>query len=154
MPPLQACPACVMFPGVAGAAETTLTAIDCADELPHVLLAVTEMVPPVDPAATTMDDVVEVPLHPFGRVHVYEVAPFTEVTENVLLELELHTLAGPVIAPGIAGTAPKLTASVCADELPQKPFAVIEIVPPLAPTVAVMLSVIELPVHEPGRDQV
>ena len=48
---------------------------------PHVLLAVKEMVPPVDPTFTETD-VVPCPLlklHPEGRVQVYEVAPETAV---------------------------------------------------------------------------
>ena len=154
VPPLQAKPACAIFPGIEGAAATTPTASVCAVELPHALLAVTEIEPAAEPAVTMMVEVVEVPLQPLGNVHVYEVAPFTALTVNVLFELELQTLIGPRIAAGIAGAEPKLTASVCAGEFPQKPPAVTEIVPPLAPTVATMLSVVELPVHVPGKVQV
>ena len=44
---------------------------------PHELFAVTEISPPVAPAVAVIDVVVEVPLHPDGNVHVYEVAPLT-----------------------------------------------------------------------------
>ena len=98
-----------------------------------------------------IDAVVDVPLQPFGKVQVYDVAPFTAFTAYVLFELEVQTLTGPRIAVGVAGAPPKLTASVCTEELLQKPLAVTDIVPPLAPMFAVMLSVLELPVHVPGK---
>ena len=44
---------------------------------PQVLFAVTETVPPVAPAVAVIEVEVEVPVHPGGRVHVYEVAPET-----------------------------------------------------------------------------
>jgi hypothetical protein len=56
----------------------------------------------------------------------------------------------PLIVPGCDGTAFTVTASVCAGLLPQLLFAVTEIFPPLAPTVAVMELVDELPVHPDG----
>ena len=42
----------------------------CGVELPQALFAVTEIVPPVEPAATTITSVVDVPVQPFGKVHV------------------------------------------------------------------------------------
>ena len=60
----------VIVPGVAGATETTPTANVCGVELPQALFAVTEIVPPVDVAVAIMFEVVDVPLHPFGKVHV------------------------------------------------------------------------------------
>ena len=38
--------------------------------VPHELLAVTEIVPPVAPAVEVIDVEVELPLHPDGKVHV------------------------------------------------------------------------------------
>ena len=55
------------------------------------------------------------------------------------------------MAAGVAGAPPKLTTSVCTELLPQKPLAVTDTVPPLAPMFAVILSVLELPVHVPGK---
>ena len=60
-----------------GGAETTLIAIVCGALLPQLLLAVTETVPPLPPARTVIDVVVELPLQPAGKLHVYEVAPVT-----------------------------------------------------------------------------
>jgi hypothetical protein len=37
--------------------------------VPQELLAVTEMVPPLKPAVTLIDVVLEVPVHPDGNVH-------------------------------------------------------------------------------------
>ena len=44
---------------------------------PHELFAVTEIVPPVTPTVVVIEVEVELPLHPDGNVHVYEVAPET-----------------------------------------------------------------------------
>ena len=69
-PPEQAVPVCKIFPGVAGAAAIVVTVTVCADELPHALFAVTEIVPPVEPAVVTIVSVVEVPVQPLGKVQV------------------------------------------------------------------------------------
>jgi hypothetical protein len=42
---------------------------------PQKLLAVTEIVPLLDPGVAFIDADVELPLHPDGKVQVYEVAP-------------------------------------------------------------------------------
>jgi hypothetical protein len=44
----------------------------------HELLAVTEIFPPFALAVAVIDVVVELPVHPDGNVHVYEVAPETD----------------------------------------------------------------------------
>ena len=59
----------LIVPGVAGAV-LIVTASVAADELPHVLLAVTETVPPLEPAVVLMLLVVEVPVQPPGSDHV------------------------------------------------------------------------------------
>ncbi len=48
---------------------------------PHELLAVTDTVPLFAPVVAVIEFMVDVPVHPFGNVHVYEVAPGTAVTE-------------------------------------------------------------------------
>ena len=68
--PLHTLPVSVIEPGVAGVAEDTVTASVCAVELPQLLLAVTETVPPVEPTVLPMLDVVDVPVQPLGSVHV------------------------------------------------------------------------------------
>ena len=45
--------------------------------VPHELLAVTETVPPIGPAVASIDVEEELPLHPDGNDHIYEVAPET-----------------------------------------------------------------------------
>ena len=58
-----------MVPGVDGALPV-LTVNEAVPELPQPLLAFTLIVPPLAPAVTAMLSAVEVPVHPFGRVHV------------------------------------------------------------------------------------
>ena len=70
----------VIVPGVAGADET-LTAKVCAVVLPQLLLAVTETLPLVEEGVAVIELVDELPVHPLGKVQVYEVAPFTLATE-------------------------------------------------------------------------
>ena len=65
-----------MDPGVAGSAVTdTITVL--ALLVPHVLVAVTETVPPVALAVASIDEVEEVPVHPDGNDQLYDVAPGT-----------------------------------------------------------------------------
>ena len=59
----------------------TVTTKFCAELLPQVLLALTEMLPLFAPTVAVIDVVVEVPVHPEGSVHVYVVAPDTAVME-------------------------------------------------------------------------
>ena len=65
-----------MVPGWAGN-WVTVTLLLCVGPDPHELLAFTVIVPPLAPAVLLMDVEVELPLHPEGSVHVYEVAPDT-----------------------------------------------------------------------------
>ena len=69
---------------------------------PQELFAVTEIVPPFAPGVAVIDVEAELPLHPDGNVHVYDVAP---VTAEILYvwEVPWHTVVVPVIAPGWAG---------------------------------------------------
>lgn len=55
--------------GVAGAASTFIVTEE-AVELPHALLAVTVIFPPVELAVVVIEFVVEVPVHPEGNVQV------------------------------------------------------------------------------------
>ena len=59
----------MILPGCAGVA-VGLTLNVCAVELPHVPFAVTLMVPPFAPAVALMLVLVELPVQPFGNVHV------------------------------------------------------------------------------------
>ena len=59
----------LMVPGAAGA-ELTVTATDCAADVPQVLLAATETFPLVVLAVAVTELVVEEPVQPLGRVQV------------------------------------------------------------------------------------
>jgi len=58
-----------MAPGCAGVGVTDTLKVRAALD-PHELLAVTETVPPIEPALAVMEFVVELPVHPEGSVHV------------------------------------------------------------------------------------
>ena len=60
----------LIAPGVAGAEVVTLTASVAGLELPQVLLAVTDTVPPPEPAVALIEFVVDVPVHVAGSDHV------------------------------------------------------------------------------------
>jgi hypothetical protein len=121
----------------------------CAEDVPHPFCAVTETVPPVEPAVVPMVSTVEVPVQPEGIVHIYEVAPATGETEYVLFVPE-QTVGLPEIVPGVAGILPVVTESACADEVPQLLVAVTVMVPPEVPVVELIEFVVEVPVHEAG----
>ena len=53
----------------------TFTALGALE--PQELFAVTDIVPPLDPAVVIIDVLVDDPLHPDGNVQVYDVAPVT-----------------------------------------------------------------------------
>ena len=53
----------------------TFTALGALE--PQELFAVTDIVPPLDPAVVVIDVLVDDPLHPDGNVQVYDVAPVT-----------------------------------------------------------------------------
>jgi len=151
-PPLQIVERPVIAPGVAGT-ELTVTASVAGLEFPQVLLAVTETVPPLEPATVFMVLVVDVPVQPPGSDHVYEVAPPTAATENVSSP-PLQMLALPVIAPGVAGAVLIVTTSVAGLEFPQVLLAVTETVPPPEPGTVLIVLVVDVPVQPPGSDHV
>jgi hypothetical protein len=63
----------------------------------------------------------------------------------------LQTLVLPLIGPGVAGRVPTVTASDWADEVPQAFFAATVTLPLFAPTVVIIVLVVEVPVHPFGR---
>jgi hypothetical protein len=60
----------------------------------------------------------------------------------------------PVMEPGVAGIVFTVIASVCGALLPQVLSAVTVIFPDVALAVAVILLVVDAPVHPPGNVQV
>lgn len=70
----------LMAPGAEGNA-VTVTALTDAALLEQLLLATTEMFPPVFPETVLIVFDVEEPVHPAGNVHVYDVAPGTRAME-------------------------------------------------------------------------
>jgi hypothetical protein len=57
-----------IIPGLGGAIVVTWSV--SINEVPQALLALTVMTPPVEPATTLIELVVEAPVHPEGRVQV------------------------------------------------------------------------------------
>jgi hypothetical protein len=67
--PVQTVPLPPMAPGAVNG-DSTVTGLLDADVVPHVFVAVTARVPPVEPAVAVMEVVVEAPVHPTGSVQV------------------------------------------------------------------------------------
>jgi hypothetical protein len=87
-----------IVPGCAGMTITvTLFVLSGPD--PHRLFAYTDIVPPDVPAVAFIEVVVELPVHPAGNVHVYDVAPVTAGMLYVFVVPE-HTGVFPEIVPG------------------------------------------------------
>ena len=109
--------------------------------------------PPVEFEVADILVVVDVPDHPPGNAHVYEVAPLTATIEYVLVVPE-QMFELPVIAPEVAGAVLTVIASVCTDEEPQASFAFTVIFPPVEPAVVFILVDVEVPDHPEGNVQV
>jgi hypothetical protein len=120
---------------------------------PHELFAATEIFPPFAPGVTVIDVEPELPLHPVGKVHVYDVAPVTAAMLYVW-DTPWHTVVVPVIAPGWAGIGVTDTFNVRGVPEPHELFAVTDILPLFAPDVAVIEVELELPLHPVGNVQV
>ena len=66
-----------------------------------------------------------------------------------------HIVVLPLIVPGVRGAlADTVTDNICAEEKPQELFAVTEISPPVAPAVAFIDVVVDVPVQPDGSTQV
>ncbi len=102
------------------------------------------------PAVAVIDVEFDPPLHPDGNVHVYDVAPETAAILYAW-ETPWQTAVFPVIVPGCAGTACTDMLNVREAPGPHELFAVTEILPPFAPTVAVIDVEFELPLHPDGN---
>lgn len=116
--PVQVGARAVILPTVGLSIIVTLKALLLTD--PQALIALTLMLPPVEPVVTLMLLVVEpVEVQPAGNVHSYDVAPLTALIEYVWLE-PAQTVVSPVIAAGVAGKVLTVIAiaSEVASELP------------------------------------
>ena len=67
--------------------------------LAQLPFAITEIVPEAEPAVTEIELVAELPDHPEGNVHEYDVAPETGATEYACVDPE-QTIVLPEIKPG------------------------------------------------------
>jgi hypothetical protein len=111
------------------------------------------ILPPVALAVVVILNVELVPDQPPGNVHVYEVVPPTGTMEYVLLLPEQIAVA-PDMDPGIAGIVLTVTPKVCAVLEPQVLLAVTVMLPLVALAVVLILKVVLVPDHPPGRVQV
>ena len=67
--PLQKVVVPLIAPGVEGVDNVVTASVD-ADEVPQLLPAVTDTVPPLAPTVELIEVVLDVPVQPFGRDHV------------------------------------------------------------------------------------
>jgi hypothetical protein len=137
-----------MLPGVDGVPGSTVTVMVDADDVPHALLAVTDIAPfcPAAPEVTVMEFVPApaVIVHPVGTVQLYVVALVTAAIEYVCPDVAGQSAIVPVIDPGVEGVPfPTVTATDAGADVPQEFPAVTVIFPlsPVAPVVTVMLFV-------------
>jgi hypothetical protein len=143
----------MITPDITGTDVSAKTDSVCADEDPHPLLAVTVIFPLLLPAVTVIEFVVELPDHPWGIVHVYDVAPFTGLIKYVLV-VERQIFVSPLIIPGVMGIVFTEIASVLTADEPHPLFAITVILPAEVPAVAVIEFVADDPVHPVGNDHV
>ncbi len=71
-----------------------------------------------------------------------------------MFKLPEQSVVFPVIAPGVEGPPPAVTAKICADEEQSALFAVTEMLPGIKLAVALSEFVVDVPVHPEGNDQV
>ena len=141
----------VIAPDIIGAGAFTFTGIVSAVLVPQSFLALTVIFPEPELAVVTViDEVVLVPVHPFGKVQMYSEASGSLVTEYVS-EVPGQTMSDPEMAEGVAGVpAFMVIAKVCSALVPQSFKAFTVIFPPEASLVKV-IDVVELvPVHPLG----
>lgn len=150
--PLHSVAGPVMVLGADGIVTGVTASVD-AVPVPHIVVAVTEILPLNAPApgVAFMLLVVDVPLHPAGSVQVYEVAPGTAFTEYVC-DPFTHGLAAPLMAPGAPGDGVGTTANVLAADVPQPFVAVTLMFPDAVPTVVLIEAVVDVPLQPtPGN---
>ena len=87
-----------MAPGCPGISDTVVFSVLAIPE-PHILLGITDIVPPAAPGVADIEVVVELPLHPDGNIQVYEVAPVTSEMLKIC-GIPSHTTVLPEITPG------------------------------------------------------
>jgi len=150
--PSQGAASPVIAPGCA-ASGVTVTVSDADAPGPQSLFAATRITPPFGPAVALMLLPVELPLHPSGNDQVYDVAPLTGVMLYVC-GVPWHGVVLPVTAPGCPGADWTVTPRVRGVPGPQELAALTVTVPPVAPTVAVMVVPVELPDHPNGNSHV
>lgn len=118
---------------------------------PQAFAAETVILPGV-PATALMLVLLELPVHPCGKVHTYEVAPFTAPTLK-FNGAPIQALEFPIMLPGVAGIAVLVTLKLAVALLPHALFALTLMVPE-TPVLALMLDVLELPDQPEGKVQV
>jgi hypothetical protein len=122
--------------------------------LPQPLTGVTVILPEADDAVTVILLVKLVPVQPDGKLQIYDVAPDTGVSEQVVVLPTQGCVVPQLIEPATDGTSLTVITELWEELFPQPLLAVTMIVPPVGPAVAFMLLVMLVPPHPDGSVQV
>jgi hypothetical protein len=139
----------VIVPGVAGIVFTVIANDFTADE-PQSLFAVTVIFPDKVLAVVIIEFVIEDPVHPEGKVHVYDVAPFTGAMLYSLIP-DAQMFVSPLILSEIVGAEFTVTDNICTADKPQSFLAETVMFPLVLFAVAVIEFMVDEPVQPTGN---
>ena len=150
---LAASPAVVNENADVGMSVTEIVS-ELPDPFPQTLTGVTVMLPPDVPDVADMTLVELVPVHPEGKLQMYDVAPAIGAIEHVIVAPTQGCTLLHAITPAALGISLTVTPKVLTEPVPQPLYAATLISPAFAPTTTEIEFVVLDPVHPEGKVQV